>query len=88
LKNKLGNTLVSKKLVGEDNWSGGEGTGYYSSNLKHADLVKRLLMYGAATGTQCDIPLGNVEAYLDDPYAQAPAMRAVGANAMNRNPRH
>ena len=60
LKNRLGNTLISDDLVGPDNWSGGTGTGYYPSGLKHADLVKRLLMYEFVTETQADIPLGNV----------------------------
>jgi hypothetical protein len=89
LKDRLGNTLVSEQLVGPDNWSGGNGTGYYPSGLKHADLVQRLLMYQYGSADKADIPLGNVWAYGDDLGVQHPIIRAVGVNSMyTRNPRH
>ena len=87
MKNKLGNTLVSKKWVGEDNWSGGNGTGYYPSGLKHADLIKRLLMFESANGIQADIPLGDVCAY-PDTNAQGFSPLSVGVDSMKRNPSH
>jgi hypothetical protein len=84
---RLGNTLISEHLGGEKNWSGGTGTGYYFSGLKHADLIKRLLMFELANGIQADIPLGDVWAY---PALQAQGLSplSVGVNSMNRNPRH
>ena len=82
--NNLGITLVSEYLVGELNWSGGTGTGYYPSDLKHADLVKRLLMCQGSE-SRGDIPLGYVRAYIGAP---SPSVVSVGVNTMNRNPRH
>ncbi|MCL2104670.1 MAG: hypothetical protein FWH21_06420, partial [Kiritimatiellaeota bacterium] len=86
--NRLGNIVVSKDLVGEQNWSGGMGTGYYPSDLKHADLVKRLLMCQGSE-SRGDIPLGYVWAYPDDLSVQNPIPIAVGVNSMiTRNPFH
>jgi hypothetical protein len=88
-KQRLGNILVSENLVGPDNWSGSTGTGYYSSGLQHTNLITRLLMHGSVTETQCDIPLGHVWAYPDDPNVSNPTIRAVGVNSMRtRTPLH
>ncbi|MCL2104773.1 MAG: hypothetical protein FWH21_06940 [Kiritimatiellaeota bacterium] len=84
--NRLGNTLVNKDLVGEKNWSGGDGTGYYPRDLKHADLVSRLLMCQGSE-SRGDIPLGAVRAY----YGQHPDPLpiSVGVDSMgDRTPRH
>ena len=88
LKNRMGNMLVSKKWVGEDNWSGGTGTGYYPSNLKHEDLIKRLLMYQFGNPDKADIPLGDVWAY-PDLQATTESPKSVGVGSMRtRTPHH
>ena len=75
-------TLVSA------NWSGDTGMGYYPPDLKHADFVKRLLMYYKSGYDSKDIPLGSVKAYYEGNPNMLPGAQAVGFNSMNRNPRH
>jgi len=70
-RKRLSNTLVSKNLVGEMNWSGGAGTGYYPSDLRHTDLISRLPMCQGSEN-RGDIPLGYVWAYPDDLSVQNP----------------
>jgi len=90
----LGNTLISEELVGWQNWSGGTGTGYYPQDLKHADLLKRLLMYRYTGDNRVDIPLGGVKGYDPDSQSPLPLLISVGLTgstlyvSMNRNPSH
>jgi len=57
-----------------------------TQDLKHAALVKRLLMYGFATPSNADIPLGDVRTYYS--LSPNPIPISVGVNSMNRNPFH
>jgi len=64
-----------------------------TQDLKHADLVKRLLMYHQSGGDSWDIPLGSVRAYVQG--SPNPAPRSVGLTGlsldhiiMNRTPLH
>ena len=82
--------LVSPALLGWDNWSGGGGgTGYYPGDLKHYQLVERLLMF-QSIDTRGDIPLGDVVGCDPDDENIPPQMgpMPVGLNSMNREPRH
>ena len=87
----LGSTLVNEWLVGWNNWSGGDGTGYYPRDLKHLDLINRVLMSGS--NDRGDIPLGSIRGWSlwDNPgpgQSQNPPIKKVGLNSMNRNPQH
>jgi len=85
----LGDMLVSGYLIGNLNWSGGGGgTGYYPHNLKHVDLIRRLLMYYQQGYDSRDIPLGSVRAYEQVPLNPGLQPIKVGVDSMNRNPRH
>jgi len=47
------------------NWSGGEGTGYYSPTLSYRDLTYRCLMDAARPSvTRGDIPLDDIKMML------------------------
>jgi hypothetical protein len=60
-------TIIPDHLVQEselpDDWSGGDGTGYYSYTLTYEFLIHRLLMFGISWDWRWgdgDIPLGRV----------------------------
>ena len=82
--------LVSKELVGEKNWTGGTGTGYYHPALKHWEMLKyRLLMYVPSNGDGLVIPLGSVMGIEPNyPSVTTPRLINVGVDLMNRTPRH
>ena len=82
--------LVGESLVGAENWSGGPGTGYHSPDMKHRDLVKRVLMHYQAEPTITDIPLGSVVgtyAVWGGPETNT-APVTCGLNYMGRTPCH
>ena len=81
-----GDALVSLDLLGWDNWSNGDGTGYYPPDLRHNDLIPRLLMYYKMGAKSHDIPLVGVKIHLDGTTSLY--TRKIGAYEMNRNPRH
>ena len=90
---KLGNVLVSEEWLGSSNWSGGTGTGYYPPDLKHVDLIRRLLMYYQEGYKGYDISLGHVRAYAQGALNPSPiATGLTGLSLdfilMNRNPLH
>ena len=81
------NDAVSEARSGSSNWSGGEGTGYHDPGLKHAELVKRLLMFYTTNPQKWDIAIGNVSG--TDPALPDPYPVGVGLDAMGfREPRH
>jgi len=89
----VGDALVSEDLVRSKNWSGGPGTGHYPKDLKHQDLIRRLLMYYSVIreDTAVSIPLEDVKGNMvrtGVPVNSSPMIRNVGVESMNRNPRH
>jgi hypothetical protein len=78
---------INCDLVGESNWSGGEGTGYYEVDLEHAVLVQRLLMYYKESPLKGDIAIGTVMGTDKDLPNAFPA--GVGLQSMRtRTPSH
>jgi hypothetical protein len=74
-------------LGGDSNWSGGEGTGYYSPSLMHNDILKRLLMHGwLMDNTFEDIPVSGVRDFYDA-FPQS-FLKSAGLDFMNRQPSH
>lgn len=62
--------------------------GYYESDLKHVDLMKRLLMYGVGSSTsdnRGDISLGNVFGINKSKHF---VNVKTGLENMNRTPTH
>ena len=56
-----GDGLVSEGKVRPLNWSGGEGTGYYSPTLAYRDLAYRCIMEKTRpSATRGDIPLDSL----------------------------
>jgi len=83
----LNDAQVSQYLVGDDNWSGG----YYPTDLKHADLIRRLLMCQTVnTDNRGDIPLGSLRGFhpMNKNPSGSPPFRRVGHNYVTRNPKH
>jgi len=84
---KFTQDTINCDLVGESNWSGGDGTGYYEVDLKHTVLVQRLLMYYKEGPLKDDIAIGTVmgtDKDLPNPYPVG-----VGLQSMNtRTPSH
>ena len=60
--------------------------GYYQYNLKHVELLQRLLMFGIdESGEECDISLGNVYGIdMDGSFCDV----KTGLEGMERNPQH
>jgi hypothetical protein len=79
---------VSETLSGALNWSGGEGTGYYSPTLSYRDLTYRCLMDAARSSvTRGDIPLDDIKMMLKGGGGPFPI--SVGLGSMGeRKPKH
>jgi hypothetical protein len=80
--------LVSEDKVTPLNWSGGEGTGYYSPTLSYRDLTYRCLMDAARPSvTRGDIPLDDIKMMLKGGGGPFPI--SVGLGSMGeRKPKH
>ena len=80
--------LVSEDKVTPLNWSGGEGTGYYSPTLSYRDLTHRCLMDAARPSvTRGDIPLDDIKMMLKGGGGPFPI--SVGLGSMGeRKPKH
>lgn len=81
---------VSQTSVGDLNWSGGNGTGYYRQNMTHASIVKRLLMYGRISDVMWDIPVYGIEVGTAEFNSAIIDSRPVGLSNMipERKPQH
>jgi hypothetical protein len=80
--------LVSEDKVKPLNWSGGEGTGYYSPTLSYSSLTYRCLMDAARPSTtRADIPLDGLN--MMPKSGGVPIMVSVGLCQMDdRKPKH
>jgi hypothetical protein len=80
--------LVSEDKVTPPNWSGGEGTGYYSPTLSYCDLTYRCLMDTVRPSTtRADIPLDGIMMMQNSGGGPYPI--SVGLGQMgNRQPEH
>ena len=80
--------LVSEDKVTPLNWSGGEGTGYYSPTRSYCDLTYRCLMDAARPATtRADIPLDGI--MMMQKSGGGPFPISVGLCQMgNRQPEH
>ena len=68
------------------------GAGYYSDDLQHPDLIKRLLMYGEEDPNDPSsgvcIPHGDVWGVCQTNDVPFIDKAKVGLKGMNRNPKH
>ncbi len=71
-----------------DDWNNGDGTSYYSSNIKHYDLIRRLLMCGYAYHGISDLSFGSIYGYTK--YDTTPGLVDIGffRGAVRRKPRY
>jgi len=84
----IGNVPVSKEILGPLNWSGGDGTGYYPSDLTHRALIRRLMMYGHQNDNEADVPLEDLNEPRVMVSGKLEAIRVSRKSMETRTPRH